>query len=254
MLLQLEKNYQLSKKKEEQLVKIKKFLAPKRFKLLTFAALLHFLGIFIALFWGGKNVAKDKFNLFFHLLRFFSWWSVHTSILTIWTAILIWKERKKSPSHFSQFIAFLATIYNLITFFFWVYCLFFLDVKWEKCLFLNIWSISWHLIAPLLTIFYFYLYVKVNWLNKRLAKTLSLAFLSPIFYFFYVYILAKINYGESSSLFPYMEKYPYRIFECLAERRWNIFIFNFFLACLVYLIISGLIIWTKNKLNKTNSN
>jgi hypothetical protein len=52
------------------------------------------------------------------LLRFFSWWSVHTSILTVWATIIIFKERKKPVSYFSQLITFLAVVYNLITFFF----------------------------------------------------------------------------------------------------------------------------------------
>jgi hypothetical protein len=41
---------------------------------------------------------------------------------------MIFRERKKPSSYFSQFITFLATMYNLITFGFWVYCLFFLSV------------------------------------------------------------------------------------------------------------------------------
>lgn len=46
------------------------------------------------------------------------------------------KQRKKNASYFSQFITFLATMYNLITFCFWIYCLFFVNVEWEKSLLL----------------------------------------------------------------------------------------------------------------------
>jgi hypothetical protein len=53
----------------------------KGFKLIILATLFHFCGVGVFFFAGGKKV--DDFNLFIHLLRFFSWWSVHTSILTI---------------------------------------------------------------------------------------------------------------------------------------------------------------------------
>ncbi|KLL02574.1 MAG: hypothetical protein MRERC_1c198 [Mycoplasmataceae bacterium RC_NB112A] len=216
----------------------------KGFKLIFLTALLHFFGVVVFFFAGGKKLINTKFNLFLHLLRFFSWWSVHTSILTIWATILVRKERKKSFSYFSQFIVFLATIYNLITFFFWNYCLLFLSVGWEKSWFLNIQLVLWHFFAPLAAIVYFYLYGQIKNLVQKLIKTLALIFISPLFYFFYVYILAKINH-PTSSLFPYMEKYPYPIFEWIAERKWKPFIFNFLSACLIFLVIAGLIIWTK---------
>jgi hypothetical protein len=94
-------------------------------------------------------------------------------------------------------------------------------------------------------IIYFYLYGEVKSLIQKLTKTLSLIIISPLFYFFYVYVLAKIN-RPTSSLFPYMEKYPYFIFEWIAERRWGWFIFNFLMACLVYFLLCCLLIWTKS--------
>ncbi|MCE8162724.1 MAG: hypothetical protein I3273_01875 [Candidatus Moeniiplasma glomeromycotorum] len=224
-------------------MKKKRNLLPAGLKLIVLAALLHFFGVLVTFFAGGKKVVN--FNLILHLLRFFSWWSVHTSILTIWAAILVFREREKSVSYFSQFITFLAVIYNLITFFFWIYCLFFLSVGWENSWFLNIQSVLWHVAAPLATLVYFYFYAWVVELSRKLVKTLLFAFISPLFYFFYVWILAKINVGASSSLFPYIEKYPYRIFELIVEREWNWFIVNSLASCLVYFLICCLIIWTK---------
>jgi len=88
----------------------------KKLLIISLIFSLHLLGVIVAFF-------RTKIPFNFHLLRFFSWWSVHTSIFTVLAAIIIFREkefsakqRKKYPSYFSQFIAFLATMYNLITF------------------------------------------------------------------------------------------------------------------------------------------
>lgn len=210
----------------------------KKLLIISLIFSLHLLGVIVAFF-------RTKIPFNFHLLRFFSWWSVHTSIFTVLAAVIIIRKRKNSSSYFSQFITFLATMYNLITFCFWTYCLFFTDVGWEKSSLLNLQSFSWHFIAPLLTIFYFFLYAQADILRKKMAKTLSLAFIAPVFYFFYVWTLAKINVGETSSLFPHLEKYPYSIFEWIADREWKQFIANFLIACLVFLSLCSFLLWTK---------
>ena len=204
---------------------------------------LHLLGALVALF-------RTDIPFHYHLLRFFSWWSVHTSIFTVLAAVMIFRERKKVSSYFSQFITFLATMYNLITFGFWTYCLFFADVKWEKSILLNCQSFAWHFIAPVLVIFYFYLYARIDKLRKKFIKTLLFSFIAPVFYFFYVWTLAKINVGETSSLFPHLEKYPYFIFEWIAERQWNWFIINFLIAFFTFISLCSLIIWTKLNYDK----
>jgi hypothetical protein len=89
--------------------------------IISLAFLLHAVGVVVAFF-------RTDIPFHFHLLRFFSWWSVHTSILTVLAAVLIFRERKhnslpeeerkKTFSYFTQFITLLATMYNLITFFF----------------------------------------------------------------------------------------------------------------------------------------
>jgi len=205
---------------------------------------LHLLGALVALF-------RTDIPFHYHLLRFFSWWSVHTSVLTILAIIMLLRERKKKVfSYFLQFITFLATMYNLITFGFWTYCLFFADVKWEKSILLNCQSFAWHFIAPVLVIFYFYLYARIDKLRKKFIKTLLFSFIAPVFYFFYVWTLAKINVGETSSLFPHLEKYPYFIFEWIAERQWNWFIINFLIAFFTFISLCSLIIWTKLNYDK----
>src|SRR5256885_16374749 len=92
----------------------------KKIFLLSFIFSLHLLGIIVAFF-------RINIPFHYHLLRFFSWWSIHTSILTVLAAVMIfretsrynslpWGERKKNSSYFTQFITLLATMYNLITF------------------------------------------------------------------------------------------------------------------------------------------
>ena len=220
----------------------------KKTFLLSFLFSLHLLGIIVAFF-------RTDIPFHYHLLRFFSWWSVHTSVFAVLAVIMIFREReKKVSSYFSQFITFLATMYNLVTFGFWSYCLFFADVKWEKSALLNCQSFTWHFIAPLLTIFYFYLYARIEKLREKLTKTSLLCFITPVFYFFYVWILAKINVGETSSLFPHLEKYPYFIFEWIAERKWNWFIINFLIAFFTFIFLCFLIIWTKLNYDKKQKN
>src|SRR5687768_1054191 len=97
----------------KKLEETKSSLSKKATILIFLAFSFHLLGIISSLFRPKRDV---EFHLTFHLLRFFSWWSVHASILTILAAILIWRERKKSSSYFSQLIIFIATIYNLTTF------------------------------------------------------------------------------------------------------------------------------------------
>ncbi|MCE8163722.1 MAG: hypothetical protein I3273_07190 [Candidatus Moeniiplasma glomeromycotorum] len=213
----------------------------KELLIISLALLLHGVGILVAFF-------RFDIRFDFNLLRFFSWWSVHTSILSVLAAILIFREnRKKNSSYFTQFIILLATLYNLITFFFWIYCLFSpkLSVEWEKSLLFNCQLVSWHLIAPLLTLFYFFFYARIDQLRKKIIKTLLFIPIAPIFYFFYVWTLAKLNYGITSSLFPHLPKYPYFIFEWIAEVRWNWFIINFLIALLTFISLCSFVIWIK---------
>src|SRR5689334_7300825 len=80
------------------------FSLPKKTILLSLILSLHLLGIIAAFF-------RTDIPFHYHLLRFFSWWSVHTSIFTVLAVIMIFRERKKVSSYFSQFITFLAAMY-----------------------------------------------------------------------------------------------------------------------------------------------
>jgi hypothetical protein len=90
---------------------------PIKKKLIIFPALfLYSLGLFVA-FFEKKN--QLPFHLPLHLLRFFSWWSVHASLLSILAlAALLWEEKKQKTSWLSQFILLSATLFNLVTFLF----------------------------------------------------------------------------------------------------------------------------------------
>ena len=209
----------------------------KRLFLISLILLLHSLGVLVVFF-------QSDIPFHYHLLRCSSWWSVHTSILTIWVAISNLKRKKKTDSYLTQLITFLATFCNLTTLLFWSCGLLFFGGS------LNIHSVLWHVAAPLGTLIYFYFYAQISQLKQKLFKTLLLVIIYPVFYGFYVLTLAKLNVGESSSLFPYIKKYPYPMFSWLADREWKWFIVNFLITCLVFLSIAGLIIWTKLTFDK----
>jgi hypothetical protein len=237
----------------EKLKKNKSNLSKKKqFFLIFLIFSFHLIGIISSLFRPKKDV---DFHLTFHLLRFFSWWSVHASILTVLVAIL---EKKKVSSYFSQLLILVATVYNLVTFCF--ISTYFLrgKIQWmwktdPKLLWLDLQLFSWHFVAPFLTIFYFYFYAQIDKLKEKLTKiiiTLSLALAFPTFYFLYDFILAKVHRGNpEGSLFPYMKKYPYYIFERIGETRWWLII-NFLIAALIFISLCLLMIWTKNICDK----
>lgn len=226
-------------------------LQKKKNILLSFIFSFHLLGIISSLLRPKKGV---DLHLTFHLLRFFSWWSVHTSILTILAIILIqWK--KTSSSYFSQLLTLVATVYNLVILVF-ISSYFLLGKINSLGFLLDLQLFTWHFVAPLLTILYFYFYAQIDKLKSklwRLIMTLSLAPISPIIYFFYVFILAKINNKPTGSLSPYMKKYPYFIFEWIVERRWYVLIVNFLIASLVFIFLCLLMIWTKTIYDKRKS-
>ena len=133
---------------------------------LTFS--LHLLGILVAFFKTKNNL---PFDLSFHLLRFFTWWSVHTSLLTIFALVaLLWEEKTRKISWLSQFILLSAALFNLVTFLFCFVQLLCGVLEWKKSLFLNFNSLTWHFAAPPLTLFCFYFWGKINLLKKNLTK------------------------------------------------------------------------------------
>jgi len=202
----------------------------------------HLIGIISSLLRPKSGV---EISLPLHLLRFFSWWSVHASILTILAVILIWRERKTTSPYFLQILVLVATLYNLVTLCF--ISAYFLTGKIKSYGFwLDLQLSSWHFVAPFLTIFYFYFYAQIDKLKEKLVKTLLLTLIFPFFYFFYTFTLAKIHRGDSkSSLFPYMEKYPYFIFEWITERKWYWLIINLLIASFILTLLCFLIILTK---------
>lgn len=216
---------------------------------LTFLNLsFHLIGIISSLFRLKKeNSSYHPFQLF----RFFSWWSVHASILTTLSIILIWNKQKNNYSYFSQFLNFIATLYNLVTFCF--ISAYFLTGKIKSYGFwLDLQLFSWHFVAPFLTILNFYFYSRIDKLREKLTRTLLFVFICPTFYFFYTFSLSKIhNDNRESSLFPYMKKYPYFIFEWIIERKWIWIISNLLITSFVIVSLCLLMIWTKIIWDKT---
>jgi hypothetical protein len=233
----------------EKIKKDKSNLTKKQFFLIFLTFSFHLLGIISSLLRAKREV---PFHFPFHFLRFFSWWSVHASILATLAVILIWREGKTTSSYFTQFLILIATIYNLVTFGF-ILTHFLIGALKSYGFYLDLQLFTWHFVAPLLTIFYFYFYARIDKLRKKLVKTLLFALISPVFYFFYAFALAKINDGPTSSLFPYMEKYPYSIFEWIVEGRGYWVIINFLIASFVFISLYSLMIWTKNLWNKKRS-
>ena len=70
----------------KKLKETKSGLSKKQLFLIFLAFSFHLIGIISSLLRPKKDVPLD---LRYHLLRFFSWWSVHASILTILAVILI---------------------------------------------------------------------------------------------------------------------------------------------------------------------
>jgi len=149
---------------------------------------LHSLGLFVA-FFHKKN--QFPFHLPFHLLRFFTWWSVHSSLLAIFAlTALFWEEKKQKSSWLSQFILLSAALFNLVTFLFCLIHLFYGALEWRNSFFLNLNSLTWHFIAPPLILYCFYAWGKIDLLKKKLVKSFLFSFLWPFLYFVYVYFLS----------------------------------------------------------------
>lgn len=226
----------------------------KGLKIIILSALFHCFGASLVLF--RVNPVIINFNLFYHLLAFFSWWSVHTSILTVLASIMIFTTRKKS-NWFTQFIVFLAAIYNLITFgFCFVYLVFLnrLNFGYNKSMLTNLQLISWHFIAPILALYYYYFFAQIEELRKKLAKTFFFTLVFPILYFFFVYFLSCFFDLEIKNNLTYhlVKKYPYFIFEWVVERSW--LVASFLIASFTLLFLSSLLIWTKILISKKRKN
>lgn len=193
------------------------------------------------------------FHLPLHLLRFFTWWSVHSSILAVLALIvLLWEEKTQKTSWLSQFILLSAALFNLVTFLFCLTHLFGGDLKWKSSLFLNLNSLTWHFIAPPLTLFCFYFWGKVDLVKKNLVRSIICSWIWPSLYFTYVYLLSCLNNPSLGSKFGlYLKKYPYQIFQFLAQKPVLLWLVWLPLAFLVIYALFWLLLWTKTVVEKT---
>lgn len=222
-----------------------KSLLKKRL-LFLFIFAFNLLGILVAFF---QRKSQLPFHLPLHLLRFFTWWSVHTSLLTVLALVaLIWEEKKQKTSWLSQFTLLSASLFSLVTFLFCFIHLFFGALKWKSTFFLNFNSVTWHFIAPLLTLFCFYLWGKVDLLKKKLAQSILCSWIWPSLYFVYVYLLSCLNNPNlliKSKFNLYLKKYPYEVFRFLAQKPLLLWMVWLPLAFLVIYALFWLLLWTR---------
>lgn len=193
---------------------VKKNYLSKKFVIIS-TFFLHFLGLLVA-FFQRKN--QLPFHLSLHLLRFFSWWSVHSSLLSVLALMaLLWEEKKQKTSWLSQFILLSASLFNLVTFLFCLIHLFGGVLEWKNSFFLNFNSLAWHFVAPPLTIFCFYSWGKIDLLKKKIVLSMLCSFIWPFLYFFYVCLLSWLN-KPHWKINLYLKKYPYQVFQFLARK------------------------------------
>ena len=202
----------------EKTKKTKFNLSKKQLFLISLTFLLHSLGVLAAYFQTENN--ELPFSPYFQVLRLFTWWSVHASILAIITLIMIvWERKKKTTSWISQFIPLLTIIFNLTTFLFCLIHWPFGKLEWTNHTILNIQLISWHFIAPPLIIYCFYSLARVDLLRKKIARSIFCSFIHPSLYFLYAYIVSIFNHPENGGKVSlYLKKYPYLVFQWIVER------------------------------------
>lgn len=222
---------------------MKKLLTKKRL-LFLFIFALNLLGLFVA-FFEKKN--QLPFHLPLHLLRFFSWWSVHASLLSIFALVaLLWEEKNKKTSWLSQFILLSATIFNLVSFLYCLAGLFRGALKWKDSFFLNFNFITWHFVAPPLILFCFYSWGKINLLRKKLTQSVLCSFIWPSLYFIYVYLLSRLNNPlTKSKISLYLKKYPYGVFQFLARKPLLLWMIWLPLAFLIIYALFWFLLWTR---------
>jgi len=215
---------------------------------------LHSLGLLVA-FLQRKN--QLPFHLPLHLLRFFTWWSVHSSILAVWAlGALLWEERTRKTSWLSQFILLSAALFNLVTFLFCLIHFFGGVLEWKNSFFLNLNSLTWHFVAPPLTLFCFYFYGKINLLKKKLVRSMLCSFIWPSLYFTYVYFLSWLNNPHllrKSKLNLYLKKYPYQVFQFLAQKPVLLWLVWLPVAFLVIYALFYFLLWTKTLIEKSKT-
>ncbi|RHZ35475.1 hypothetical protein GvMRE_IIg407 [endosymbiont GvMRE of Glomus versiforme] len=213
---------------------------------------LHLLGISIAFFQTENN--ELSFSPYFQVLRLFTWWSVHASILAIITLIvLVWEKNKQTTSWISQFIPFLTAIFNLTTFLFCLIHWPFGKLEWTNHTILNTQLISWHFIAPPLIIYCFYSLARIDLLRKKIVKSILCSFIHPSLYFLYAYIVSIFNQPENvGKISLYLKKYPYLVFQWIVESKKWLFLVWIITAFLIISMIFALFFWTKIMYDNSN--
>ena len=280
----------------------------KYYLLLISIFFLHLISIIIC---GFQDVvrerAKHPHNFFADLkkvsywLWFFTWWSAWTSLLTfLWVIYRL--AKKNNLTYFGQNFDLTVVIANIISgAVFTLGWILNIATYGEKNLLTNVpreglaslkkipvnfgffqlsayscwivYNIAWHIIAPLLVVWFFWCFSEVNLLEKRLKfTTLFASLISPFFYSFYVIFRPIFDYKNSYALknfsYEYPKDYPFSFFNrfvgkpfwkgdkyqntWITQLLWIIMVFV--LAYLIFSLLAyGLIIW-KRKLTKKKPN
>ena len=283
----------------------------KYYLLLISIFFFHLISIIIC---GFQDVARERAkhpgNFFADLKKFsywvwfFTWWSAWTSLLTFLWIIYRLVKKNNNPTYFEQNFDLTTTIANIISGIVftagWILNIvtggtknLLTNVPREglaslKPILVNfklfqlsayscwiIYNLTWHIIAPLLVVYFFWRFSEVNLLEKRLKFTTFFATLiNPVFWFFYVIFRPifdfKNSYAFKNFSYDYPKDYPFSFFNrCLGKTVWredkykNTWMTQllwiamvFILGCLLFSLLTyGLIIWkrpTRKKEEKAN--
>ena len=108
-----------------------------------------------------------------------------------------------------------------------------------------IYNIAWHIIAPLLVVYFFWQFSATDLLNKKRQTTLLTSLLSPTIYLFYMFLRPVIDHQNSywfkTKPYHYPHDYPFPFFyRCAGKPTWkgdayqNTWLKQFFWVILVF--------------------
>lgn len=283
----------------------------KYYLLLISIFFFHLVSIIICSFQDvARELKKHPGNLFAdykkisYWLWFFSWWSAWASLLTFFWVIYR-LVKKNNSTYFEQSFDLSVVIANIISGVIftagWI-----LYIISGKSLLTNvplvdgkpnlaslkpisvnfglfqlsayscwiIYNIIWHIIAPLLVVYFFYCFSETSLLEKRLKfTTLFTSLINPVFWTLYVVLRPvfdhKNSYAFKKNSYDYPKDYPFSFFDrMMGKSTWRgdkykntwmtrlIWIIMFFISiCLIVSLLAyGLIAWKRKLVNKRCKN
>ncbi|KLL02512.1 MAG: hypothetical protein MRERC_1c117 [Mycoplasmataceae bacterium RC_NB112A] len=232
------------------------------------------LGLFLAqiyclpLSWlnGGEKVSQPLPYFF----NFLTWWCVWNCLLTL--GFIFWKAAKKPSEklYSTQLFSLILMISNLVTFLIFALGL----IIWGTTALTTHWGITqkivklvpipshtgsklviskiihwwayaplWHLVAPIIFIYWFFRYVPKNLLKKKLKLTLLFCLFQPVLYFAYCWLRSKLS--PSHWLKEPFSRWPYPFLSAkIMAQKWNIdrWVYKLILV-LFWFILFGLMVY-----------